>query len=91
VQAQAGLAEGAAWLTRERHQQAVREASAKVAEALRRCIQGTRNEERGGGDSQAELVAQELREAAAAIGSITGRTTSEDVLDVVFSTFCIGK
>lgn len=89
VQAQAGLAEGAAWLTRERHQQAVRQASAKVGEALRLCLRGTRNEERG--DSCAELVAQELREAAAAIGSVTGRTTSEDVLDVVFSTFCIGK
>ncbi|MCA3244602.1 MAG: tRNA uridine-5-carboxymethylaminomethyl(34) synthesis GTPase MnmE [Alphaproteobacteria bacterium] len=87
VQAQAGLAEGAAWLTRERHQQAVRGASAKVAEALRLCLRGVGN----GGESLAELVAQELREAAAAIGSVTGRTTSEDVLDVVFSTFCIGK
>lgn len=87
VQAQAGLAEGAAWLTRERHQQAVRAASAKVAEALRLCLRGAG----GQGDSVAELVAQELREAAAAIGSVTGRTTSEDVLDVVFSTFCIGK
>jgi tRNA modification GTPase len=87
VQAQAGLAEGAAWLTRERHQQAVRGASAKVAEAVRLCLRGVGN----GGESLAELVAQELREAAAAIGSVTGRTTSEDVLDVVFSTFCIGK
>jgi tRNA modification GTPase len=86
VQAQAGVAEGAAWLTRERHQTAVREASAKVGEALVLCTNGTR-----GGDSVAELVAQELREAAFAIGTVTGRTTSEDVLDVVFSTFCIGK
>jgi tRNA modification GTPase len=86
VQAQAGVAEGAAWLTRERHQAAVREASAKVGEALRLCVAGV-----GAGDSAAELVAQELREAAFAVGTVTGRTTSEDVLDVVFSTFCIGK
>ncbi len=93
VQAQAGLAEGAAWLTRERHSAAVREASAKVGEALVLCTKGTRNQELGtrDGDSMAELVAQELREAAFAIGTVTGRTTSEDVLDVVFSTFCIGK
>jgi tRNA modification GTPase len=38
-----------------------------------------------------ELSAFELHDAIAALGSILGETTIEDVLDRVFSTFCIGK
>lgn len=38
-----------------------------------------------------ELAAEELRAAAAAIGRITGRVDVDDVLDVVFGEFCIGK
>jgi tRNA modification GTPase len=38
-----------------------------------------------------ELRAEELRAAATAIGRITGRIDVEDVLDQVFSRFCIGK
>lgn len=44
--------------------------------------------ERGGG---AELAAEELRLAHDALGEITGRTTPEDLLGVVFARFCIGK
>ena len=39
----------------------------------------------------AELVAIDLREALDALGSITGRVDTEDILTRVFSTFCIGK
>ena len=42
-------------------------------------------------DAGLELVAMELRMAASAIGEIVGKTTTEDLLDVVFSQFCIGK
>jgi len=38
-----------------------------------------------------EVAAEYLRRAALALGKITGRTGVEDVLDVVFKEFCIGK
>ena len=37
------------------------------------------------------LAAEELRYAARAIAKVTGRIDVENVLDVVFSEFCIGK
>lgn len=45
----------------------------------------------GGSMADAELRAEELRRAATALGRITGRIDSEDVLDQVFGRFCIGK
>jgi len=38
-----------------------------------------------------ELKCEELRRAATLIGKITGKITVDDVLDVIFSQFCIGK
>ncbi len=38
-----------------------------------------------------ELAAEELRQAVQALGRITGRVGVEDLLDVVFREFCIGK
>jgi tRNA modification GTPase len=38
-----------------------------------------------------ELKAEELRLATRALGRITGRVDVEDVLDVIFREFCIGK
>ncbi|KAI9219318.1 hypothetical protein BC828DRAFT_386462 [Blastocladiella britannica] len=37
------------------------------------------------------IAAEELRRAAQSMGRITGRVDVEDVLDVVFGDFCIGK
>lgn len=37
------------------------------------------------------LGAEELRYAARAVGKISGMVDVEDVLDVIFSQFCIGK
>ena len=39
----------------------------------------------------AELLAEELRIAQAALGSITGEFTPDDLLGEIFSKFCIGK
>lgn len=38
-----------------------------------------------------ELLAEELRQAQNALGEITGTFTNEDLLDRIFSSFCIGK
>ena len=38
-----------------------------------------------------EIVALELRDALAALGEVTGRNVSEDLLERIFARFCIGK
>ena len=38
-----------------------------------------------------ELAAMDLRIAVNAVGEIVGKTTNEDLLDLIFSQFCIGK
>jgi tRNA modification GTPase len=40
---------------------------------------------------QGELVAEELRQAALALGEITGEISSDDLLGEIFGNFCIGK
>lgn len=42
-------------------------------------------------DQSPEFLAIDLREALHALGEITGETTPEDLLDIIFSTFCVGK
>jgi len=64
-------------ITRARH----REALADCVAALDRALAGT----------APELIAEDLRLAARALGRITGRVGVEDVLDVIFREFCIGK
>ena len=66
-------------VTRVRHAQGVGEAVAHIEAAIA-------GEGRG-----LELRAEDLRRAADALGRITGRIDVEDLLDVVFGEFCIGK
>jgi tRNA modification GTPase len=79
--ARAGFGGGDAVLTRERHRSALRRAE----EALGRALSLVN----GGG--AIELAAEELRLSTRAVGEITGRVDVEDVLDRLFSAFCIGK
>jgi tRNA modification GTPase len=69
-----------ALITRERHRLALQDALA----ALRRSL----SEEVAGRE---DLLAEELRIAARAVGRLIGRVDVEDVLDVIFRDFCIGK
>lgn len=64
-------------ITRARHREALMEAQAALM--------------RFDGHAPLELACEELRLAAAAIGKITGKIWVDDVLDLVFSRFCIGK
>lgn len=61
-------------------------------DALRRAKEATQNTidalSRGEG---LEIAAMELRIATNAIGEVVGKTTTEDLLDSIFSTFCLGK
>ncbi len=38
-----------------------------------------------------DIVAIELRRGLSLLGEIVGETTPEEVLDMIFSRFCIGK
>jgi tRNA modification GTPase len=70
-----------ALVTRQRQQTAL----TQVQHALSGAVQLA---EDGAGE---ELVAEQLRHAAAALGKLTGRIDVEDVLDVIFREFCVGK
>ena len=63
-----------------------KEAMLEVSSSLSRAIDLFIN------DSQAiELPAQEIKSAITNIDLFTGKTTTNDILDRVFSTFCVGK
>jgi tRNA modification GTPase len=69
-----------ALVTRERHRLALED----TRDALRRALAGDT-------ESREDLLAEELRIAARALARLTGRVDVEDVLDVIFRDFCIGK
>ncbi len=70
---------GEVMLTRARHRNALELALDHLKQAL---------EDRSRG---LELIAEDIRLAARGLGRITGRVDVEDLLDVVFRDFCIGK
>ncbi len=61
-------------------------------DALRRAREATQNTISAFADGQTlEIAAMELRIATNAIGEVVGKTTTEDLLDSIFSQFCLGK
>jgi tRNA modification GTPase len=66
-------------LTRKRHRHALEEAVRSLQHALT------------APDDHPELLAEDLRLALRSLGRITGRVDIEELLDVVFKDFCIGK
>ncbi|MBM3878176.1 MAG: tRNA uridine-5-carboxymethylaminomethyl(34) synthesis GTPase MnmE [Verrucomicrobia bacterium] len=61
-------------------------------DALRRAQEATdRTRAALSGDLSLELVAVDLRMAVDAVGEIVGQTATEDLLDAIFSQFCVGK
>jgi tRNA modification GTPase len=69
-----------ALVTHARQRHALSEAADRVAAAMSVAAPG-----------REEIVAEEMRLAARALGRVTGRVDVEDVLDQVFRNFCIGK
>jgi tRNA modification GTPase len=67
-------------VTRARHRRALEETLAALERA--------RHE---GSAGREEVIAEELRSAATTLGRLTGRVDVEDILDVIFRDFCIGK
>ncbi|MEQ8266141.1 MAG: tRNA uridine-5-carboxymethylaminomethyl(34) synthesis GTPase MnmE [Parvibaculum sp.] len=68
-------------ITRARHREGLSDCAASLARAEAALKAGR----------AAELVAEDLRLAARALGRLTGRVDVEDLLDVIFRDFCIGK
>ena len=69
------------YIARERHLRALQQAEEHYQHALAQ-LQATQN---------GELIAEDLRLAHDALGSITGAVSSDDLLGHIFSSFCIGK
>jgi len=72
--------EGGQLVTRERHRKALEEVVAALDRATAQDLAG-----------REDIIAEELRLASRALGRLTGRVDVEDILDVIFRDFCIGK
>ncbi len=72
---------GSALVARARHKEALDASLEAVRDALNTIDRGLPR----------EFLAVELREALDRLGEITGSVTSEDILDRIFSQFCVGK
>jgi tRNA modification GTPase len=69
------------FLTNARHQQFVRDSLAGLAAAKAAVANEVPH----------EMLLLDLYNALHALDEITGATTTDDILNLIFSTFCIGK
>jgi tRNA modification GTPase len=76
-----GAAAEPGMLTSLRHHQAIQDALAGLSDAA----------DAVAGDVPHEMVLLDLYRTLSALDSLTGQTTPDDVLNLIFSTFCIGK
>ena len=74
-------AEGGAWAANQRQAEAL-QIAADSLERLKSTISS---------EMPLDFWTIDLREAAFALGTVTGEDTTEDVLDTIFERFCIGK
>jgi tRNA modification GTPase len=58
---------------------------------LRETVLALRGAQQAAKDGQEEIMAEQLRLATRALGKLLGRVDVEDILDVIFRDFCIGK
>ena len=67
-------------IARERHRKALENTKTALDRALTEPLSG-----------REDIIAEELRSAAETLGRLVGRVDVEDILDVIFRDFCIGK
>ncbi len=72
---------GALFVANMRHLESIKEAQKLIAQALNSVDNGL----------SLEFIAQDLKDALANLDKLLGRSFSEDLLDRIFSDFCIGK
>ena len=66
--------------------------SARHYEALSRGLDAIRRVKRGLAEGvSGEFLSMDLEECLEALGEVTGKITSQEVLNNIFSKFCIGK
>ena len=68
-------------MVNSRHQEALNRAKISLDTSIKQLKSGV----------ELDLVSVDLRISTNAIGEIVGKTTTENLLDSIFSTFCIGK
>ncbi len=76
-----GISTDGALVSNARHRHSLEEALSALEQALGTAESGT----------PLDFISIDLRSAVDALGSITGETVAEDVIDRIFSEFCIGK
>lgn len=74
------LVEGGVIITNERHKQALANAQKCIMSAISELDNNT-----------LDLISIDLKLAYSYLGEITGNTTGEDIIDSIFSKFCLGK